>query len=209
MKVKIILVMLLCSIGSRWLFAGSYDLPAILELADQNNKDIKLARSNLEFADAMRKEAISQALPQLSANLVYNRNFLKNKFFFTVTDSSGNQQTQSFTVSFDNNYQMTASLNQTLYGFGKIGNAITAAGYFKTYSQLGYTSDYNTIITLIKKAFYQTLLLQKVWDVTVESEKSARDNFENIKIKFESGAVSEFDLLQAETRWQNSIPSST
>ena len=57
------------------------------------------------------------------------------------------------------------------------------------------------IINLVKKALYQALLLQKVWEVTVQSENSAKDNYENTKLKFESGTVSEFDLLQAETRW--------
>ena len=189
--------------------AKEYTLETILNLAEKNNKDIKLARSNLDYAKTVKKEAISQALPQVNAQLQYNRNFLKNKIFFTVTDSNGVEQTQSFTVSFDNAYQMSATLNQTLFGFGKIGNAIQAAGYFNTYSELQYNSEYQSIINIIKKAFYQALLLQKVWEVAVGSEKSALDNYENIKLKFESGIVSEFDLLQAETRWQNSIPLTT
>jgi outer membrane protein TolC len=64
-------------------------------------------------------------------------------------------------------------------------------------------------MTEIKKAFYRTLLLKKVWEVAVSSERSAKENYENIKLKFESGTLSEFDLLQAETRWQNSIPLTT
>ncbi|RQW06196.1 MAG: TolC family protein, partial [Calditrichaeota bacterium] len=189
--------------------AATYDLESILDLAQKNNKEIKLARSNLEFADALRTEAISQALPEINAQAAYNRNFMQNRFFFTVTDSAGIPRTESFTVSFDNDYQFNASLNQTLFGFGKIGNTIRAAGYYKTYSQLQFDAEYQNIITLIKKAFYQAILQQKVWEVTLESENSARDNYENVKIRYESGAVSEFELLQAETRWQNVIPTTT
>jgi outer membrane protein TolC len=207
-KLLLVLVSTLIFLNN-FTFAKEYTLQTILELAEKNNKDIRLARSNLDYANAVKKEAISQALPQINAQLVYNRNFIKNKFFFTVTDSNGVEQTQSFTVGFDNAYQMSASLNQTLFGFGKIGNAIEAANYFKRFSEMQYESDLQNIINIVKKAFYQALLLQKVWEVTVESENSAKDNYENIKLKFESGTVSEFDLLQAETRWQNSIPLTT
>jgi outer membrane protein TolC len=190
-------------------FAKEYTLQSILELAEKNNKDIKLASSNLDYANAVKKEAISQALPQIGAQLDYSRNFLKNKIFFTTADSNGVEETQSFTIGFDNAFQMSATLNQTLFGFGKIGNAIQAAGYFENFSEFQYSSDYQTIINVVKKAFYQALLLEKVWEVAVQSENSAKENYENIKLKFESGTVSEFDLLQAETRWQNSIPLTT
>jgi outer membrane protein len=187
-------------------FGKDFDIRTVLQLAEENNKDIKLARNDLEFARAQKKEAISLALPSINANVNYNRNFLENKLFFTVTDSSGRETTQSFTASFTNTYQFSTSLNQTLFGFGKIGNAIQAAGYFNKYSNFAYQAQYNVIITSIKKAFYLALLLNKVWEVAVQSEKSAEENYQNIKIKYDGGAVSEYDLLQAETRWKNSIP---
>jgi outer membrane protein len=208
--------------NSRWIFllllvfqakillGVEYNLQYILKLAEKNNKDIKLARSNLQYAGALKKEAWSQALPQINSEFGYNRNFLQNKFFFTVTDSAtGQERTESFTASFDNAYQFTTTLNQTLFTFGKIGNAIQAANYFNKFSQFQYQADYQAIITRIKKAFYLALLQQKVWEVAIQSQESAYENYENIKIKFESGTVSEFDLLQAETRWQNTIPATT
>ena len=102
----------------------------------------------------MKKEALSQALPQINSELRYNRNFLQNKFFFTVTDSAGQERTESFTASFDNAYQFDATLNQTLFSFGKVGNAIKAANYFNRYRQFQFSADYQAIITQIKKAFY-------------------------------------------------------
>jgi outer membrane protein TolC len=209
MKISIILFFIFSLLSISLSVAGEYSLGEILVLADKNNKDIKLSRSNLDFAKTLKKEAISQALPQINAQMIYNRNLLENKIFFTVTDSNGVEETQSFTVSFDNVYQVGATLTQTLYSFGKIGNGIQAANYFNEYSNLQYDYDYQRIMTEIKKAFYRTLLLKKVWEVAVSSERSAKDNYENIKLKFESGTLSEFDLLQAETRWQNSIPLTT
>ena len=101
------------------LTAKEFDLPTILRLTEENNKDIKLARSNLEFASAQMKEAISTALPKVDLNLNYNRNFLENIFYFTVGG-----ETQSFKASFRNEYRFNATLDQTIFGFGKIGSAI-------------------------------------------------------------------------------------
>jgi len=180
-------------------FAKDFNLQQILKLAEENNKEIKLARSDLQFASAQMKEAISTALPKINVEAGYNRNFLESKFYFTVTDTAGRTQTQSFKASFTNEYQLNASLSQTLYGFGKVGNAIQAAGYYKKYTGYQYSSQYQGVFSRVKKAFYQALLLQKVWQVATQSETSARENYDNIKIKFESGVVSEFELLQAET----------
>jgi outer membrane protein TolC len=57
-----------------------------------------------------------------------------------------------------------------------------------------------------KKAFYQALLLEKAWEVSRESEKNARENWQDIKKKYDHGQVSQFQLLQAEARWQNLVP---
>jgi outer membrane protein TolC len=62
------------------------------------------------------------------------------------------------------------------------------------------------VITQVKKAFYWTLLTKQGVEVAEDSEASARENYENTKIRFDAGAASEFDMLQAEVRWQNMIP---
>lgn len=188
------------------LAARDYDLPSILALAKKNNKEIKLANSDLSFASAQMKEAISTALPKINLDLQYNRNFMQNVFYFTVKDSTGKSITQSFKASFSNEYQMNAVLSQTIYGFGKIGNAIKAAKYFKTFTNYQYQNQLNGIYSRVKKSFFQALLLKKIWAVSKESERSAKENYENTRIKYQSGVTSEFDLLQAEVRWKNAIP---
>ena len=48
------------------LFAGEYDLDAFLELVKQNSKDLKLAKQELNMADAVKKEAWATALPKIA-----------------------------------------------------------------------------------------------------------------------------------------------
>jgi outer membrane protein len=177
-----------------------------LNIAIAQNKNIQIAKSDRQFADTQVKEAWSSALPNIAAGITYNHNFRDNFFFITATDSSGKRTTTALDVTFRNQFNFNATLSQTIYSFGKVGTALDVAYDFKDFSDFQYTAQEQAILTQVKKAFYQALLFQKVWEVAKESEQSAKENYDNVNIRFESGMVSEFDLLQADVRWQNAIP---
>ncbi len=177
-----------------------------LTLALAENKNIQIARADVQYSDALIKEAWSTALPQVNIAANYNRNLMDNFFYITVTDSLGNKSINKFDMTFKNQFALNAQLTQTIYSFGKIGTALDIAYDFESYSALQFEEQQNMILTQVKKAYYRTLLAAKVVEVAEESERSALENYENVKIRFEGGLVSEFDLLQAEVRWQNAIP---
>lgn len=186
--------------------AVEYDLEKLLMLAESYNKEIQLARTDLKMASALKLEALSTAFPKVNALVNYNRNFLENFFFVNITDSLGKKQTTKFVVSFKNDYMFNASINQTLFSFGKVGSAIRASSYYDQMSKQIYEARRQQVLIRVKKAFFQALLLQKVWQAAKESESSALDNYNNIKLKYDVGAASEFALLQADTRYQNAVP---
>ncbi len=186
--------------------ARQLDLATVLQLADANNKDIKLAAAEVRNADALYREALSSALPTVNLDFNYNRNFFDNFFYISMTDSLGRQRTTKFNVTFKNEYQMNAVLNQTLYSFGKVGDALDIANYYEDFTDLNFRFQREMVLNSVKKAFFRALLLEKVWLVAKDSESSARENYENIKARYDNGVVSEFALLQSEVRWQNSIP---
>lgn len=201
---KLLLLTILISINI--LQASEYDLEKIIQLAEEKNKDIHLARTELRTASALKLEAISTALPSFEVNAGYNRNFRENIFYFEAPDfQTGEITTQSFKTSFRNEYRLNAVLSQTIFSFD-VGTAIQAANYYNKYTNYQFDTQRQAVIAGVKKAFYQALLTQKVLEVAKDSEASAKDNYDNISIRFEAGAASEFDKLQAEVRWQNSIP---
>lgn len=189
--------------------ADSYDLKGFLSLVEQHSKDLKLAEKELEMAKARKKEAWSTALPDLSASGRYNRNLGRNFLYIDFPDiETGEIQQQKFQLSYWNEFGFNISLSQTLFSF-KIGNALKAAKQYQRLSDYVYDSQYQTVIGFAKKAFYQTLLLKKVWEVTEASEENAKENYQIMKKKFDNGLVSQFALLQAEARWGNIIPETT
>ncbi|RMH77670.1 MAG: TolC family protein [Calditrichaeota bacterium] len=186
--------------------AGEYTLEQILALAEANNHNIRLAEAETRLASAEKLAAFSRAMPRLSVDAGYNRNFQENVFFFEARDPfTGEEQRGSFKVSFRNEYRLNAVLNQTLFSF-EVGQAIQAARYLSRLTEFSYEATRQQVFTVVKKAFYRALLLQQVAEVARESEVSARENYEKVKLWYEQGLASEFDLLQAETRWQNAIP---
>jgi len=205
MRFQILFILVLFFMVSA-LSAVEYDLDSIIKLAEDKNKDIQLARAELKTASALKLEAISSALPNLEVNAGYNRNFQENIFYFEAPDfQTGQIRTQSFKTSFRNEYSLNAVLSQTIFSFD-VGTAIQAASYYKKYTNYQFDTQRQMVIAEVKKAFYQALLTQKIFEVAQESEGSAKDNYENINLRFEAGAASEFDKLQAEVRWQNAIP---
>jgi outer membrane protein len=206
MRFYFLLLTTFLSISPGLVNAIEYNLDTIINLAEDRNKDIQLARAELKTASALKLEAISSALPSFEVSAGYNRNFRENIFYFEAPDfQTGEIRTQSFKTSFANEYRLNAVLSQTIFSFD-VGTAIQAANYYKKYTNYQYDTQRQAVIATVKKAFYQALLAQKVLEVAKDSEGSAKENYENISTRYEAGAASEFDKLQAEVRWQNSVP---
>ena len=181
-------------------------LEDFLALVKKHNNDIKLAAKNLETASAMKKEAWATALPKLNAQATYNRNLLTNYIYIDFPDfETGITTTQKFKMSFNNEYRFNAVLSQPVFSF-KIGNALRAAKRFEKSTDYAYKAQYQAVLAESKKAFYQTLLLKKMVEVAMSSEENAKENYHNVKNKYDNGLASQLQLLQAEARWKNLVP---
>jgi len=186
--------------------AEKLTLEDFLNLVKEHNKDIKLAEKNLETAQAMKKEAWATALPKLNAQATYNRNLLTNFIYIDFPDfETGITSTQKFKMSFNNEYRLNAILSQPVFSF-KIGNALRAAKRFEKTTDYAYKAQYQAILAGSKKAFYQTLILKKMVEVSEAAEANAKGNYENVKNKYDNGLASQLQLLQAEARWKNLTP---
>ena len=198
-------VIIFCFFGSL-LNAQELDLSQILKLAEENSKDLKLAKSELELADAQIDEAWAGALPEVDANVSYNRNFKDPKFYISATDSAtGKSSTTELDFSFKNNFTATAEVRQTLLS-GKVGAALLIAYLYEDYAKKSFEYQKQNILMNTKISFYEALLSKRVYELSVESESSAKENFNEVNVRLEIGAASEYETLQAEVRWRNKIP---
>jgi len=187
----------------------TYDLETFLDRVETYSKDLKLARQDLEMAKVYHQEAKSTALPKIMMQGSYHRNLKDIFLFIDFPDfDTGEMTNQKFKINYRNEYGFRAVVSQTLFSF-KVGNALNAAQQYKKLTDFIYHAAHQTIVKFAKKAFYQALLLKKVWEVGQASEKNAQDNYLDMKQKYDFGQVSQFQLLQAEVRWQNLVPETT
>lgn len=210
--ISILLVVLLFFCGSTGISlaeTSAINLESFLSLVKQNSKDLKLAKKDLEMARVYKKEALSTALPVVMVDASYRRNLKDIYLYIDFPDfQTGEMTNQKFKINYRNEYGLSAVLSQTLFSF-KVGTALKAAKQYKKVTDFIYEATDQTIITISKKAFYQTLLLKKLWEVTKASEQNAHENYLNMKKKYDNGQISQFKLLQAEVRWENLIPETT
>lgn len=205
MKNKIIILLGFCLIAGA-LQAESYNLNQYLEIVQNHSKDLKLAQKNKELADIQKKEAVSSALPMIGMESGYTRNLTDYYMYFDMSalDPSASGVVKA-PIKRDNEFSASIGLQQTLFS-PTVGSAIKAARQYQNLTDYVYQASEQAIENGAKKLFYQCLLLEKVWDVTLAAEKNALENYENMKLKFDNGQISELDLLQAETRWRSAVP---
>ncbi len=198
--------------------AQEIDINKFIDLVKKNNKDLRLAAKELELAEEQEAEARSNAFPQINAEGSYNRN-LKEAYMYA--DFSGLMDMlplppgapapsgpSKFKINYKNTFDFQTVVSQQIFNY-TVFNAIKAAKQYEKLTDYAYDATMHGIINASKKAFYQTLLLEEVVKVNKNAEKNAKENYDNVKNKFDQGVVSQFELLQAEVRWKNLIPNTT
>ena len=184
-------------------------LPEFLQAVAHSNPDLQLAQRDLELASVQKREARSLALPMIAAQGNYSRNLKRNYLYVDMPaeDSLGNlvEVPMSFPINRNNDYSFNLVMNQTLFSFN-VGYALKAAGQYETLSSQIYRASRQGILTWARKAFYSTLLLEKVLEITEAAAVNAQENFRNQERRFNEGLASEFQRLQAEVRWQSLLP---
>ena len=97
MTFKLIRIVILMLIVTSSAFSQTYTLQKFIKLVEKNSRDLKMAQTELAMADAQYKEALSTALPKISASGLYNRNLAKMFLYVDFPDmETGETTSQKF-----------------------------------------------------------------------------------------------------------------
>ena len=198
-----------------------------INLALENNPDIKVSLLNSQKSRAAVREAFGYAMPSLDASadfahflkkpkmpfpdftalltnatysILFDENVIprdENKFLPVQT------QLQSFVQS--NNYEASLTLTQILFSSA----VFRGIGASRIYYNLSVAELRNTISKTklnVERAFYGALLTKELLTIAKASFDNAQENFRNVSALFEQGFVSDFDRMQAEIRVENIRP---
>ncbi len=208
--------------------AQSFTIEDAIKTALENNRDIQIARLEIEKAQKAVNEAFGYALPSLDisgrfghfiskpkmafpdfeamlANATYGILFSENVL---PSDESKFLPLRSKLQSFaqTNNYETNLSLTQIIFN-SAVFRGIGASQIYLNLSNEQLNAKISEVILNVKKAFYGAMLAKRFLEITESSLDNAERNLSNLKAYYREGLVSDFDLLQAEVMVENIRPS--
>jgi len=202
-------------------------LDQAIQRALRNNREIHIARMEIEKGRAAVAEAFGYALPSLDVSADFSRFISKPKMAFPDFGAMLNNATYGVLfheklIPFDqskflplktklqtfaqtNNYKTQVQITQILFN-SAVFRGIGASQIYLNLSKEKLKSAISKTALNVKKAFYGVLLSQEMLKIANERLANAKDHLKNIKAMQEQGLVSDFDAMRAEVQVENIRP---
>ena len=229
MKKGLSLISIIIFLLSGILYAQSQTLTLdeAIQIALENNTDIRVSRMSTDKSSAAVREAFGYALPSLDLSADFSHFLKKPKMPFPdfqalltnatysilfeenviPEDESKYVPVENTLQSFvlNNTYSASLTLTQVLFN-SAVFRGIGASQIFYDLSLAELRNTISKTKLNVERAFYGTLLTKELLSITQASYENAQENFRNVNALFEQGFVSDFDRLQAEVRVENIRP---
>ena len=186
-------------------FFGDERLKRLIEVALENNRDMRVAILNIERARAQYQVQRSDLLPSVGASGSINRQTTGSGGRSVLTDSAGNViynplSESALNASSYNTYQ--AAIGITSYEldlFGRVRSLSAAAlsNYLSTVETRKATQI--SLIASVATGYYTLLADDELLKLTEETLKTREESLQLTQLKFDHGVSSELDVRQAET----------
>jgi len=227
-KKKALFILTIFLLGAIQLKAQkTLSLKEAIEIALKNNRDIKVAKLEVQKARAKVSEAFGYALPTVDLTGNFSRFLAKPKMAFPDFKAMLNNAVYGVLFNekilpFDknkllpletklqafvqrNNFSTNIQVSQILFN-SAVFRGIGASQIYLNLSRQQLKSLVLKTVVKVKKAFYGVLLAKELNKITKERYQNALENLNTIKQMRKQGLVSEFDAMQAEVSVENIKP---
>lgn len=227
MIILLILIALLSSAFSKTVLT----LDGAIEIALERNEDVEKAREDYKKSEYEYDEAFAGALPTIDAKATYLRNIYSSDItnmnyasaagigetlrdldlitqdtFDNYMGDVSNKFDKDVNAVKDNTLSLELNLVQPLYVGGKVMTAIDIAEIYEKLSRTTLELREDEVKVIVKKAFYNVLMLEEAVRVILVVKDDADRNLKNIENMYEAGLVSEYDLIKARVRVRSIEP---
>ncbi|MGB9742355.1 MAG: TolC family protein [candidate division WOR-3 bacterium] len=191
-----------------------------VELALKNNYSLQQQQEKLLELAAGKAVAFGSFLPQISLSASYTRLGTLNEFEMVTplyrklplrvygpngqiigfTDSVPlpvGADTMTIPLGSQNNYLVRASVQQTLFTWGKLINAYRIAGLSLEIQQAAYEQAKQQLKNQTIEAFYQALLAEKSRELLAESYDQLARHVARAEKLYNEGLATRLDLMRA------------
>ncbi|MDM7971755.1 MAG: TolC family protein, partial [candidate division Zixibacteria bacterium] len=173
----------------------------VRRLALEYNRDYLQALEEVRAADAEVVKARAGALPDISGQAYYDRNFLIASNFVQMGD-----ETVEFRFGFKNSFGAGISLRQPIYQGGKVFTAVSIAQQYRKYARAGAAEAAAEVAYTAEVLFYQVGLRESQVNVLRQALEAAELNADMVQKQFDQGMTSEFEVLRARVERNNLLP---
>jgi HAE1 family hydrophobic/amphiphilic exporter-1 len=191
-----------------------FTLNEAVEVALRLNPEVLSERERTNELGQLVREARSEALPQVSANLLYRQNRdpgLRNSPFFSRIIEGGESgeggiPLEALEAFFFTNYVWSVDVSQPIYTFGRVSNAMKAADEERAGVDLDVRGIENRIAYDVVRACYSYLLARKSLEVLEHERASRQRQLEQVQARFELEDATRLDVLRARVALANLAP---
>lgn len=166
-----------------------------LELALNENPTIRIAQTEIERYDYVKRQTWGQLLPQVTLSGQVNHTFIKQNM------------SKGFSLGGDQYTNIAAAVDVTLPLFAP--GVYRTLKMNRTQMEAAVEQARSTrlgLIAEVRKAFYNILLAEQSLAVLRESQATMQRTVDDTRVQYENGLASEYDLLTARVQLSNIRP---
>ncbi len=199
--------------------ARTLSLDEARALALAHNEQLLIAEQDERKAAGAVTEAYAGALPSITFQAQYTGNFRKPAFFLpsglfggggdSTQNGEGGQPSDGpikIEIGSDTEFAGAVRLDQTLYAFGRVGNAVKFAQIYRAMAGSGVARARSDVVYAVTEAYLRVLLMDKLVQIQRQALSQARSHLQDIQEKHTHGAESRFAVQRAEVEVKNREP---
>ncbi|MFI5395809.1 MAG: TolC family protein [Candidatus Binatia bacterium] len=168
-------------------------LTECIAIAVQQHPSLKAATASVEAGQARVREALSNYLPQVSANYGATRQKSNPAALGIVGTPS-----KTFNL-----FSAGGSLTQVLFDFGQNLNSIRSAQASEQSLQADRTTQQETVVLNVKQGYFNVLATRRLLTVADETVRQNEKHLEQAQGRFNVGLAAKFDVTQAQVQVAN------
>jgi multidrug efflux system outer membrane protein len=165
-------------------------LEKYVEIAAENNKDLKIALANIRIARATRRESSGAFWPQIGGNADADR----SKSSGAASSFNGGEIRNTYDASFDASWEIDI--------FGGNRRAMQASNSRIDVSIASYQDVMLSTLSDVARTYYEARGLQKRIAITEQNTQLLKETFVVIQDRLKAGEASEFDLSRAQGEYE-------
>ncbi len=159
-----------------------------IDIALKNLPTLRAARADLEAGKAREQQAVSRYFPQVTAGTGY---------------SEVHQQGGALGDTITKSYTTSLSVNQTIYDFGRTGNAYDSACLNARAAELEMERVKQAAILKVKQAYFDLLQAQRLSLLAQKTLEQAETHLNQAQAFFRAGTKPIFDVTRAQVEVNN------